>query len=228
MRSLLTLIPAAWLLLALTPALADGLRLMTWNVEGGEQPPNVIAGRVAQALAEVGAVDVLVLQEVVAEEQVRAAAEAGGFAHWAMSDFSPPMRITDAWWKSLEVAILSRVPIESAAEWDLTGRKPTGDGHPPRSSAAGVPSRELRVDVDTGDPAPSRGFLRADLENGLSVYAVHWKSSRGEDCTADDRENARRREVQAAGLAADAAGVLAGGRRLVVVGGFYIQAPGRD
>ncbi|MCF7993383.1 MAG: endonuclease/exonuclease/phosphatase family protein [Chromatiaceae bacterium] len=228
MRSLLTLIPAAWLLLALTPALADGLRLMTWNVEGGEQPPNVIAGRVAQALAEVGAVDVLVLQEVVAEEQVRAAAEAGGFAHWAMSDFSPPMRITDAWWKSLEVAILSRVPIESAAEWDLTGRKPTGDGHPPRSSAAGVPSRELRVDVDTGDPAPSRGFLRADLENGLSVYAVHWKSSRGEDCTADDRENARRREVQAAGLAADAAGVLAAGRSLVVAGDFNIQAPGRD
>ncbi|MCF8003713.1 MAG: endonuclease/exonuclease/phosphatase family protein [Chromatiaceae bacterium] len=218
---------AAWLLLSITPALADGLRLMTWNVEGGEQPPRVVAERVAQALAEIGPVDVLVLQEVVAEEQVRAAAEAGGFAHWSMSDFSPSMRITGAWFKSLEVAILSRVPIVSAAEWDLTGRKPAGDGYPPRTSDGGLPSRELRVDVDTGDPAPSRGFLRTDLENGLSVYAVHWKSSRGEDCTADDRENARRREVQAAGAAADAAGVLAAGRSLVVVGDFNIQAPGR-
>ncbi len=215
------------LLAAVSAASADGLRLMTWNIEGGEQPPRVVAERVAQALAAVGPVDVLVLQEVVAEDQVRAAAEAGGFAHWAISDFSPPAAITGTWWKSLEVAILSQIPIEALAEWDLTGRKPAGDGYPPQTSEAGLASRELRVDVDTGDPVPSRGFLRADLANGLSVYAVHWKSSRGEDCTADDRENARLREVQAAGLAVDAVDVLEAGRSLVVAGDFNIQAPGR-
>lgn len=107
MRFTLTLLSAAWLLLALNPAQADAFRLMTWNIEGGEQPPRVIAERVEAALAQTGPVDVLVLQEVVAQEQVEAAAEAGGFAHWAMSDFSPPVRITDGWWKSLEVAILS-------------------------------------------------------------------------------------------------------------------------
>ena len=91
MRSLLTLSLSAWLLLALNPALADGLRLMTWNIEGGEQPPRVIAERVEAALAETGPVEVLVLQEVIDEAQVEAAAEAGGFAHWAISDFSPPV-----------------------------------------------------------------------------------------------------------------------------------------
>ena len=178
MRSTLTLL-SAWLLLALNPALADGLRLMTWNIEGGEQPPRVIAERVEAALAETGPVEVLVLQEVIDQAQVEAAAEAGGFAHWAISDFSPPTRITGAWYKSLEVAILSRVPIEAVSEWDLTGREPAGDGYAPRASDAGVPSRELRLAVDTGDPPPSRGFLRADLADGWTVYAVHWKSSRG-------------------------------------------------
>jgi len=216
-----------WLLLLPTTAQADPPRLMTWNIEGGEQPPRVIAERVEQALAEVGPVAVLVLAEVIDEAQVEAAAEAGGFAHWAMSDFSPPVSITGAWYQSLEVAILSQIPIEALAEWDLTGRKPAGDGYPPRASEAALPSREIRVDVETGDPAPSRGFLRADLAGGWTVYAVHWKSSRGDDCTARDRENARRREVQATGLVADAAGVLAQGRSLIVAGDFNIQAPGR-
>jgi endonuclease/exonuclease/phosphatase family metal-dependent hydrolase len=227
MRPLLTLILGAGLLLALTPTLADGPRVMTWNIEGGEQPPRVIAERVTAALAETGPVEVLVLQEVIDEAQVAAAAEAGGFAHWAMSDFSPPVRITGAWFKSLEVAILSQIPIEALAEWDLTGRAPTGDGYAPRASDDGLPSREVRIAVDTGDPAPARGFLRADLADGWAVYAVHWKSSRGEDCTAEDREHARRREVQAAGLAADAARVLAEGRSLIVAGDLNIQAPGR-
>ncbi|NBC49291.1 MAG: hypothetical protein GVY22_15225 [Gammaproteobacteria bacterium] len=227
MRPTLILTTLVWLLLALTAAHADALRLMTWNIEGGEQPPRVIAERVEAALAETGPVEVLVLQEVIDQAQVEAAAEAGGFAHWAISDFSPPPRITGGWWKSLEVAILNQRPIEALAEWDLTGRERNGDGYVPRSSAAGVPSREIRVDVDTGDPAHSRGFLRADLTDGWSVYAVHWKSSRGEDCTAEDRENARRREVQAAGLAADAASVLTEDRSLIVAGDFNIQALGR-
>lgn len=227
MRAILTRLTAVGLLAAVGAAHADGLRLMSWNIEGGEQPPRVVAERVREALAEIGAVDVLVLQEVIDAAQVQAAAAAGGFPNWAMSDFSPPVRITGAWHESLEVAILSRLPIESAVEWDPTGRRPEGDGHPPRISDAAAPARERRIDVGTGGPPPSRGFLRADLTGGWSLYAVHWKSSRGKDCTAADRENARVREVQARGLAADAAARLAQGRTVIVAGDYNIQAPGR-
>lgn len=221
------LLAGVGLLLLLSAAQTAEIRVMTWNIEGGDASPEVIAQRVGQALAEVGPVAVLVLQELVEQEQVEAAAGAGGFRHWAMSDFSPPVHITGAWHKSLEVAILSRLPIEAVAEWDTTGPRPDGDRYPPRTSAPGRPTDSLRLKQDTGDPPPARGFLRVDLANGWRIYGVHWKSSGGQDCTAEDRESARVREIQAAGLAADAADALDQGRTLMIAGDFNIQAPGR-
>lgn len=206
---------------------AESLSLMTWNTEGAEMTPAAFSKRIKQSLAVVGPVDLLVLQEVIAEDQVRAAAKAGGFAHWAMSDFSPPVEISGAWHKSLEVAVLSRLPIEAASEWDTTGRRPEGDGHPPQVSAPNIQTYEGRIDVETGNARPSRGFLRVDLANGLTVYGVHWKSSRGEDCTTKALKQAQLREVQAAGLASDAAKALAAGRTIIVAGDYNIQAPGR-
>jgi endonuclease/exonuclease/phosphatase family metal-dependent hydrolase len=227
MKSIPALLLGAWLVLALGHARAEGLRVMTWNIEGGAVSAGVIAERVEQALATVGPVDVLVLQEIVSQDQVQAAAAGGGFAHWAMSDFAPPVAVTGAWHQSLEVAVLSRLPIETAAEWDTTGRKRRGDGHAPRLSARDGPGHELRMDAVAGEPPPARGFLRADLANGWSVYAVHWKSSRSQDCTAEDRAHARLREVQATGLAADAGRMLTRGRTVMVAGDYNIQAPGR-
>lgn len=90
-----------------------------------------------------------------------------------------------------------------------------------------IPTEEILVDVTFGPERPSRGFLRADLEGGLAVYAVHWKSSRGQSCNAADIEFAREREDQAAGLAADVARVLEDDRSVVIGGDFNIQAPGR-
>lgn len=221
------LLIALCLLAPLSGAQAAPLPLMTWNIEAGEITPAALAKRIEQALDSVGPVEVLVLQEIISETQVEAAAKAGGFRYWAMSDFSPPLKITNAWHKSLEVAVLSRRPIESAAEWDTTGRKRYGDGHPPRTSAPRVPTRELRVDIKADDAQPPRGFLRVDLADGWTVYAVHWKSSRGKHCNAQDRASARERERQATGLAADAASALAVGRTIIVAGDYNIQAPGR-
>jgi hypothetical protein len=85
----------------------------------------------------------------------------------------------------------------------------------------------LLIKAGPDKPPPWRGFLRVDLANGWSVYAVHWKSSRGENCTAKDLENARQREIQAEGLAEDATQALAAGRTVIVAGDFNIQAPGR-
>lgn len=223
-----TLLLSTLCLLAPTSSIrTEPLPLMTWNTEGAEVAPEVLAKRIEQALNKVGPVAVLVLQELVSEAQLQAVAKTNGFRDWAMSDFSPPVAITKAWHKSLEVAVLSRLPIESVAEWDTTGRKRNGDGHPPSRSASGVPTRELRIKVKTSDPPPPRGFLRVDLAGGWTIYAVHWKSSRGKHCSAQDQANARLREQQAAGLAADAATAVASGRTIIIAGDYNIQAPGR-
>ena len=177
--------------------------------------------------ADVGRLDVLILQEVISDAQVRAVARALGMPYWAISDLSPPVAITGNGFRSLEVAILSRIPIEAAAEWDTTGQEPTGDGYAPRVSSTEIPSTETVVDLPVSDVRPSRGFLRVDLRGGLSVYAGHWKSSRGESGTAADLDNAAQRERQAAGIVVDARRRLANGGSVLVGGDFNIQAPGR-
>jgi len=214
------------LLVSMSGAYAAPLTLMTWNIEGAEVAPAALAKRVERALKVVGPVEVLVLQEVVAEDQVRAAADAGGFAYWAMSDFSPPIATTKAWHKSLEVAIISRRRFTAVYEWDTTGPLPEGDRYPPRTSTGAIETRSLRLAAEA-ERMPSRGFLRVDLAGGWTVYGVHWKSSRGAGCTTRDRVNARLREVQAAGLSGDAAKAIAAGRTIIVAGDLNIQAPGR-
>jgi len=214
-------------LAAVQGVIADSLAFLTWNINGGQASAAVIEARARLAAAAVGPVDVLMLQEVVSVEQVAAAARGMDLGHYAISDLAPPTSITGAWHESLEVAVASRLPLEGVAEWDTTGREPYGDDHPPRTSAEGIESRSLTLAVDLGEARPTRGFLRADLAGGWSVYSVHWKSSRGESCNAADIANARLRERQAAGLVSDARERIAA-RRTVVVGGDYnIQAPGR-
>ena len=208
-------------------AAAEPLRFMTWNINAGETEPSGVERRARDAVEAVGGVDIVFLQEVISEAQVQAAAQGFGLPHYAMSDFSPPVSITNAWFRSLEVAVLSRIPITAASEWDTTGREPAGDGFAPRVSAEAITTEELPINVDFGDHQPSRGFLRADLEGGWSVYGVHWKSSRGDSCNAEDMDNAAQRENQAEGLGLDAARALDADRTIVVGGDYNIQAPGR-
>lgn len=200
---------------ALASPAAANLVFATWNIDGGEKTPTALRAHAEGIRADLGRIDVLAVQEVVSEDQVQAVAEGLGLDHWAISDFSPPVEITGKWYESLEVGVLSALPIASAAEWDLTGRKPNGDVYPPRLSSVSVASEELPLDLDLDleleKNVPSRGFLRVDLEGGWSIFAVHWKSSRGESWNAEDLTNARQRENQAAGLVACATEAL--GRR---------------
>lgn len=120
---------AAALALALPHLASADLVFATWNVAGGEQNPADLRVNARDMNAEVGPVDVLVLQEVISAAQVEAIAEGIGLEHWAISDFSPPPEITGAWFNSLEVAVISALPIEAAAEWDTTGNEANGDGY---------------------------------------------------------------------------------------------------
>ena len=214
-------------LLLAAPTAAQDVRLATWNIAGPERDAGALAQSAEDLLAAVGPVDVLVLQEVISDEQVQAVAQALGHQHWVISDFSPPPSVTGSPFGSLEVAVTSALPIEGAGEWDPTGRAANGDDFVPRPSSELIPTQELAVPRPVGDLGLDRGFLRVDLAGGLSVYAVHWKSSRGQSCNAADLGFARQREAQADGLVRDAAALLAQARTVVVAGDFNIQAPGR-
>lgn len=204
-----------------SPAAADFV-VATWNSNGGQQSPEELRAHAAGMEEDLGEIEVLVLQEVISEEQVRAIAEGLGLDHWAISDFSPPVEITGGWYMSLEVAVVSAAPIAAAAEWD-----PHDDGYAPRLSLDAPASQELPRDLEFEDDVPSRGFLRVDLKDDWSIFAVHWKSSRGESCNVKDLANARQRENQAAGLVVNATEALAKGRTVVIAGDLNVQAPGR-
>ena len=213
--------------LTASAAVSQEQLIATWNIGGAERSANAIARSLDEFEDQVGALDLLVLQEIVSEEQVEAAAEAVGMPYWAVSDFSPPVGITENPYASLEVAVLSRLPLVRAAEWDTTGRAAPGDGYPPRTSSSDLASEELEIPLAAG-PVPSRGFLRVDTSGGLAIYAVHWKSSLGESCNAADIQFAEEREVQAAGIVHDAEAALGRGATVIVAGDFNIQAPGRS
>ncbi|MCF7989007.1 MAG: hypothetical protein K9M02_01045 [Thiohalocapsa sp.] len=69
------------------PAAAESLTFMTWNINGGQADTATLADRARLTTESVGPVDVVVLQEVIAEAQVAAVAEAMGLEHYAISDF---------------------------------------------------------------------------------------------------------------------------------------------
>lgn len=180
----------------------------------------------AAMLDEVSPADILILQEVIASAQVEAIADAAGLGHWVISDFSPPEDVTVNPFASLEVAMLSATRIVNAAEWDITGPAATGDNFPPRPSSTSVLTEDLDIGIGL-NTAPAPGFLRANIESGPVVYAVHWKSSRRQSCNAEDLGNALQREDQARGLASDALSFVEGGQTVTIGGDFNIQAPGR-
>ena len=122
---------------------------------------------------DIGAFDVLVLQEVISSQQVAAIANKLGFDHWATSDFSPPVESTKKWFKSLEVAVISRTPFRKVVEWDTTGRLPNGDPYDPRVSDPSVPTESLALELTMKDgERPPRGFLRVDLQDGCRASKV--------------------------------------------------------
>lgn len=226
MPSLFLARAACLLIAATTTAAAQDLKVITWNIGGAERDADAVAMSAAAMLDEVGPADILILQEIIASAQVEAIADATGLGHWVISDFSPPEDVTNNPFASLEVAILSDTPIVSAAEWDITGPAANGDNFPPRPSSMSVLTEELAIGIDL-NTAPARGFLRASIESGPVVYAVHWKSSRGQSCNAEDLGYARQREDQAHGLASDALTFVDDGQTVIIGGDFNIQAPGR-
>lgn len=54
----------------ISPAFAETLTFMSWNINGGQQTPELLQANASAAVDALGTVDVVVLQEVISEDQV--------------------------------------------------------------------------------------------------------------------------------------------------------------
>ena len=167
-------------------ALAD-TTIAAWNVAPVSDEGLADRANAFRAFARDVDPDVIVLIETTGLEGARTVAELIGWTEYevAVSDWS---RSRTNPFFALEVAVLSKVPIESATEYD-----PSPDGTLPVVDAAGEPTeavvREIEPDA-RGIPSVSplagtdRVTLRVDLANGLTLFPVHLKSNRNGACIA--------------------------------------------
>lgn len=188
-----------------TAVAAPGVRIAHWNAREIFTVADVTA-RAAdfQAFAAEVRPDVLTLVEVTSYKQVERVRDLMGLAgyHIAVSNFVPDNTDEHA---SFEVAILSRFTLDGVVEFDPTPDNGDDrfanaeDGPEPDDEVALVPP-DLPGLADNA--RPSRGYLFARIDAlKLTVRATHLKSSGGSS-GAQDRNNARKREVVAAAIAA--------------------------
>jgi endonuclease/exonuclease/phosphatase family metal-dependent hydrolase len=166
-----------------TFALADSLRIATWNMGvAWDSPVEERAAKITAAGAVINA-DIYVLQEITSFNTVKQIARLLGRADAsiAVSDFSGP---SDNVYFDLEVAVVSAIPIKSVTEYQFAFQ--SNDVGPLVTSGVVTNRDTLRVpDVVLGELSKptqknlkrqSRGVLRVELTNGLIIYAVHAKS----------------------------------------------------
>ncbi|MBC6441372.1 MAG: endonuclease/exonuclease/phosphatase family protein [Rhodospirillales bacterium] len=189
----------AMAVLAAVPAItapvraADPLAIVTWNARQFDGTNH--SGEAFRAF--IGEADVVVLQEVPGEADLRAFMGEAGIGAWsfAISDFSRDD--LDEWSSKLEVAILSPHRIGSVIEVDPW---PYNDTEAMAAQDSDLPIPDF-MPPDQRETIDGRGWLWAELPDlDLAVAAVHLKSSRGQT-GRDDEENAFKREAVASALA---------------------------
>jgi endonuclease/exonuclease/phosphatase family metal-dependent hydrolase len=194
MKRLLMLALVVWLMSSPPGWSQDrqSLRIVNWNVEALFEPAAAQDRRHDfQPFAQELKPDILLLQEVTklaTVEKVRKLMGLEGY-HIVMSDFE---QNDNGQFNALEVAIISRLPLEKVIEFDRSPDNQSGDPE----------ERKLeRVDLPgIAETGASRGFLYAEVpEAQLVLIVTHLKSSGrvGEP----DRENAQKRELVAAAIA---------------------------
>ncbi|WP_349941823.1 endonuclease/exonuclease/phosphatase family protein [Fulvimarina sp. MAC8] len=156
---------------------------MTWNAEAA------LYERLEQRRADFAKLsselnpDVLVLVEVAGKEELERIVEYLGWneSHAAISDFSTAHPVV---FFGLEVAVVSKIPIERVIEYDAS---PERGPHVLGDDQAKVSEKKL-PDAGLAPLSPlgryDRGTLRVDLANGLTILPVHLKSNRNDYCSS--------------------------------------------
>lgn len=176
------LVAAAAFLLA-SPAFADPLTVVSWNIGPGLEEPMLLRKADFTALDAELSPDVIVMVEVIGRRGAEIVADHLGWSeyHVAVSDLAVP---TTAAHEGLEVAVISKIPIVAATEYDavLDGNAHDvfgtfGSVQVPEKllTSSGISGVELTGDND-------RGTLRIDLANGVTILPVHLKSNVNNAC----------------------------------------------
>ncbi len=184
---------AGALMVCASPVQSASLTAITWNAAKLEKTD--LAG-FGEYLRKVNP-DVVVLQEILDEKQIRRLMREAGIPNWNMriSDFSKDSLKNS--YRKLEVAILSPCKIGDTHEVDPYARDDT--------KAMRAKDVDLRVPAfvpeDQRRYKGSRGWLWAEIPAlRIAVAAVHLKSSRGKTGKYDEK-NSFKREVVTAALA---------------------------
>lgn len=173
---------------------AEELKLLNWNVKTGSIEQIAKRKRNIAMVPEGRTPDILILQEINSFASAQLVADFMGFKrpHIAVSDFGDDSEII---FFGFETAVVSNIPIKSVHEYQQPRIKSNGTVIPdPNGPIVIEPNGEITIftnknvttltvpkDIIT-DPVNasesiSRGLLRVELENGLVIYPVHFKSN---------------------------------------------------
>lgn len=168
---------------AVTPAVAENIKIVSWNMAPGLYEAVLERAVDIQALDAALEPDIIVLIEVAGINEVRFLAKSLGWPEWYAA-ISDGMRLTTQTSTAIETAVISKLPIEQVIEYDA---KPDQRWHPVMTNsfpdgdiAIAVSEVELTSRGIAGvDPmaATDRGTIRVDIEGGLSVFPIHLKSN---------------------------------------------------
>jgi endonuclease/exonuclease/phosphatase family metal-dependent hydrolase len=222
----------ATLLIACVPATvqAQTLRIVVWNIENATESKISIQKADIQRLGNDLDPDVLVLQEVSGGEiaaQAIAAALGWPDAYIAVSDFFPPNSKKPYF--SQELAVISRVPIVSAIEFDARPDGNTVSVLLPGGAKQPVSEKPLSADGISGFGGGisrySKGTIRVDLEGGISLFPIHlksdWIAAKSPGKITETRvKNAKKREITIAAISREASKSVKDGRITVILGDF--------
>lgn len=191
-----TFLIALALLLLVGCACSKEIRIATWNVRDALKPEDVLARRSDfQAAGAELKPDILLVQEVVSLKIAESIRDQMGLQGYfvACSDFSQSDKPFRA---NFEVAVISRYPFSKVIEYDPTPDNVKTEGDPLEEDL--LPPSKIKIP----DVATERGFLWVSIAQlKLNVSVVHLKSSLGQ-AGYKDRENAMKRELVAAAVAA--------------------------
>lgn len=172
------------------PRAEEEIRIVTWNMKAALPEAIVLRKDDFANLSSTLNPDVLVLTEVNGLFEASFVAEALEWPEYygVVTDLS----VADvSAFNGLEVAVISRIPIAGAIEFDATPDRPPQYFSHGGVSGAVSPSEEIlnnNILPELGKlDRYDRGTLRVDLVNQLTLFPVHLKSNRNSECSAIKR-----------------------------------------
>lgn len=182
---LVTLFIAMLFLCSVSPAFAE-TKIVVWNVKASLEEKTQERLDDFKAFAEFTDPDVIILVEMSGESGVESFVSQLSWdeAYYVTSDLAT---LSTNVFFALEMAVISKIPIESVIEYDTSL-----DGVHPVRTKSGKTLDLVREEKLVSDGIPhfgqtlssrDRGTIRVDLENGLSIFPVHLKSNRVSACS---------------------------------------------